>query len=135
MNGAVSSTSSPSGVQGACPTGWHLPSYAEWTTLEIYLGGSSIAGGKMKETGTEHWLFPNTGATNESGFTALPGGCRYDQSGSFNFLSSRGTWWSSSQTRSNTDAADYLMIFSNVGSSIGGNNEKNCGFSVRCLKD
>ena len=61
-------------AQRVCPTGWHLPTDAEWTTLTDYLGGKNVAGGKLKETGTEHWFSPNTGATNESGFTALPGG-------------------------------------------------------------
>ena len=58
------------------PTGWHLPTETEWRTLIYYLGGFSVAGGKMKETGTTHWKTPNTGATNESGFTALPTGFR-----------------------------------------------------------
>jgi uncharacterized protein (TIGR02145 family) len=60
--------------KNVCPAGWHIPSDAEWTTLTDYLGGASVAGSKLKETGTTHWLSPNTGATNESGFTALPGG-------------------------------------------------------------
>ncbi|MDD3961213.1 MAG: fibrobacter succinogenes major paralogous domain-containing protein [Bacteroidales bacterium] len=60
--------------QGICPDGWHLPTDAEWTTLTEYLGGPAEAGKKLKEEGTEHWKTPNTGATNESGFTALPGG-------------------------------------------------------------
>src|ERR1035437_682216 len=60
------------------PIGWHVPTEAEWTTLIYYLGGYSVAGGKMKETGTTHWKTPNTGATNESGFTALPSGVRSD---------------------------------------------------------
>jgi uncharacterized protein (TIGR02145 family) len=59
-----------------CPTGWHIPTDEEWTILETFLGGSSIAGGKLKETNFAHWNNPNTGATNESGFTALPGGSR-----------------------------------------------------------
>jgi uncharacterized protein (TIGR02145 family) len=70
MNGESSSNSVPSGVQGVCPDGWHLPSDAEWTVLTDYLGGESVAGGKMKEAGTVHWNSPNTGATNSSGFTA-----------------------------------------------------------------
>src|SRR5690554_1847166 len=59
-------------AMNACPDGWHLPSDAEWTELTDYLGGESVAGGKLKETGTTHWASPNTGATNETGFTALP---------------------------------------------------------------
>ncbi len=87
MNGAASSDANPSGVQGVCPDGWHLPSDAEWKELEMFLGMSQAEaddtgwrgtdeGGKLKEAGTTHWNSPNTGATNESGFTALPGGCR-----------------------------------------------------------
>ena len=73
------------GSQGICPGGWHLPTDAEWTTLTTFLGGESIAGGKMKEEGTIHWLFPNTVATNSSGFNALPGGYK-DVNGSFGSL-------------------------------------------------
>jgi uncharacterized protein (TIGR02145 family) len=62
------------GAQGICPDGWHIPTDAEWTTLTTFLGGESVAGGKMKEAGFAHWYSPNTGATNESGFTGLPGG-------------------------------------------------------------
>ncbi|MFN6072835.1 MAG: fibrobacter succinogenes major paralogous domain-containing protein, partial [Bacteroidota bacterium] len=57
-----------------CPSGWHVPTDAEWTTLTTELGGESVAGGKMKSIGTAYWNSPNTGATNESGFSALPGG-------------------------------------------------------------
>ena len=59
-----------------CPEGWHVPTDDEWTILTDYLGGKSVAGGKLKETGTSHWLSPNTGATNETGFTGLPTGYR-----------------------------------------------------------
>jgi len=84
------------GAQGICPQGWHLPTDAEWTTLTDYLGGENVAGGKMKEVGTAHWLSPNTGATNSSGFTALPGGYR-DDYGNFYDLSTAAFFWSSSQ--------------------------------------
>src|SRR5665647_2153473 len=68
--------------RGLAPTGWHVPSDAEWTTLSTCLGGDAVAGGAKKETGTTHWTSPNTGATNSSGFTALPGGLR-DRTGPF----------------------------------------------------
>lgn len=74
MNGAASSNSNPSNVQGICPNGWHLPSKSEWQQLAGFLGGSDIAGGKLKETGNAHWIIPNAGATDETGFTALPAG-------------------------------------------------------------
>lgn len=76
MGGAMNSNNNPSGVRGVCPEGWHVPSEAEWTELTDFLGGEVVAGGKLKETGTEHWKTPNKGATNETGFTALAGGMR-----------------------------------------------------------
>jgi len=96
MNGAESSNNNPSGVQGACPSGWHLPSDAEWKELEIYLGMSqkeadtikargTDEGDKLKEAGNIHWIDLNTGATNSSGFTALPSGYRY-VGGKFSYL-------------------------------------------------
>jgi len=84
------------GVQGICPDGWHIPTDAEWTALTDFLGGSSVAGGKMKEAGTAHWNSPNTGASNSSGFMALPGGLRVIN-GSFNSLGDYGYFWSSSE--------------------------------------
>ncbi|MEI6140752.1 MAG: FISUMP domain-containing protein [Mariniphaga sp.] len=82
-------------ARAACPAGWHIPSNAEWDVLIKYLGGYSVAGGKMKETGTAHWLSPNTGATNSSCFTALPGGIRIYAENRFTFLGKNGAWWSS----------------------------------------
>ena len=132
MNGAASSTTNPSGVQGVCPDGWHLPSDAEWTELTDYLGGTSDAGGKLKETGTTHWSSPNTGATNETGFTALPGGNRY-YDGSFDGIGSNGYWWSATEG----DAADAwyrFMIF--INSNVYRDYYfKELGFSVRCVRD
>jgi uncharacterized protein (TIGR02145 family) len=91
-----------------CPPGWHVPTSAEWTVLTNYLGGESEAGGKLKETGTTHWASPNTGATNETGFTALPGGSRYN-TGSFQLnITFNGLWWSS--TGYSTSNATYLVM-------------------------
>ena len=115
-----------------CPTGWHVPSDADWTTLTTYLGGVSVAGGKLKETGTSHWNSPNTGATNESGFTALPGGDRY-LDGLFYDVGDIGSWWSS------TEYAPPHAFFRYLGyddANVGGNyTNKKYGFSVRCVRD
>jgi uncharacterized protein (TIGR02145 family) len=86
------------GTGKLCPIGWHVPSQTEWNTLLTYLGGTDIAGAKLKETGTSHWKSPNT-ATNESGFNALPGGARALASTGIVFwdLGDRGSLWSSTQ--------------------------------------
>jgi len=132
MNGAASSTTNPSGVQGVCPTGWHLPSDAEWTELTDYLGGESVAGGKLKETGTTHWASPNTGATNETGFTALPGGDR-DTDGTFTNIGNVGLWWSAPELYASIAWYRNLTYYD---SDVSRNyNNKEVGFSVRCLRD
>ena len=133
MDGEASSTTNPSGIQGVCPAGWHVPSDAEWTELTDYLGGESVAGGKLKETGTTHWASPNTGATNETGFTALPGGYRYDD-GTFYDFGYHGYWWSATEYGA-SDAwyRGVYYVVSNV-SRYGGLG-KEVGFSVRCLRD
>ena len=116
----------------SCPAGWHLPSDAEWTELTDYLGGTSVAGGKLKETGTTHWASPNTGATNETGFTALPGGYRIDN-GSFGDIGYYGFWWSATGSNA-ADAWFRYMDYSN--SSVSRSNYyKEVGFSVRCVRD
>jgi uncharacterized protein (TIGR02145 family) len=116
-----------------CPTGWHVPAIEEWNTLFLFLGGESVAGGKMKETGTTHWLSTNTGATNESGFTALPAGYRYGFSGSFVAIGSTGPMWSSTQ---NVPGYANNIGLSNFESSVGiGYNDQRFGISVRCLKN
>lgn len=123
----VASTNS----QNVCPTGWHVTSDSEWTLLIDYLGGESVAGYKLKEAGSAHWPDPNTGATNESGFTALPGGWRY-QPNSFGDLGAHATWWFS--TEYDADNAEfYHLSFS--GGTNGGYSSKTAGMSVRCLKD
>jgi uncharacterized protein (TIGR02145 family) len=133
MAGESSSTSNPSGIQGVCPTGWHLPSDAEWTELTDYLGGTSVAGGKLKETGTTHWDSPNTGATNETGFTALPGGLRYNNGTFFN-IGNYGYWWSA--TEDDATIAWYRYMNYNLSNVNRGNSlNKEDGFSVRCVRD
>jgi uncharacterized protein (TIGR02145 family) len=132
MNGAASSTTNPSGVQGVCPTGWHLPSDAEWTELTDYLGGTSVAGGKLKETGTTHWKSPNSRATNETGFTALPGGYRYDY-GTFDDIGYYGYWWSA--TGYGAVGAWYRIMLYYNSDVTRDDSGKELGFSVRCLRD
>ena len=81
--GALYNWYAVSDAKNIAPLGWHVATDAEWTTLTTYLGGESVAGGKLKEAGTSHWNTPNTEATNETGFTSLPGGYRYDYNGTF----------------------------------------------------
>lgn len=118
--------------RGLAPQGWHIPSDSEWTALTLYLGGFDLAGGKMKETGTAHWLAPNAGATNSSGFTALPGGTRY-YLGQFFDAGGYGYWWSSTEADSNAAFYRYLTYF--YGAISGTTDYKTNGFSVRCIKD
>ena len=115
-----------------CPAGWHVSSDVEWTTLTTYLGGIGIAGGKLKEAGLTHWISPNTGATNETGFTALPGGYRVPN-GTYNDFGIYGYWWSSTEY-STTTAWDRRLNYNSNGLNRNYFNET-CGFSVRCLKD
>ncbi len=114
------------------PEGWHVPTDAEWDILIEFLGSSNVSGGKMKESGMLHWNSPNSGATNESGFTALPGGLRhYD--GSFGMLKEHGSWWSTTPT-SNGEVWIRDIYFQNT--NIGRYEfAKTSGFSVRCIKD
>ena len=116
-----------------CPEGWHVPTDAEWTLLENYLGGNIIAGGKMKETGIAHWVSPNTGATNESGFTALPGAGRY-RDGTFTEIGYFGNWWSSSIDNKMPYAIYRNLTYYDAGIYWGGSNMAD-GFSIRCLRD
>jgi len=117
------------------PLGWHIPSDSEWQILIDYLGGDDVAGNKMKEIGISHWNPTNTGATNESGFTALPGGLR-EASGSFHYQGYTGYWWSS--TSNDTKSAwgrDMNCNQSQVSRSTFSSQSKKYGYSVRCVKD
>lgn len=115
-----------------CPTGWHVPSDAEWSALDSFLGGNGTSGGKLKETGLSHWITPNSEATNSSSFTAVPGGWRYhggasEYIGYFNYL------WSS--TGGDVDNAWWRQM--NYGNGSFSRNTMNMkfGLSVRCIKD
>lgn len=116
-----------------CPTGWHIPTDDEWTTLSTYLGGENVAGGKLKETGTYQWDPPNTGATNETGFTALPAGLRLDIGG-FGGLRTDCILWSSTEFITKGMAIDRILAWTS--NRFNWNwNSKMAGLSVRCLKD
>ena len=128
----ASSFSDPSLRKNLAPAGYHIPTDAEWTTLTNYLGGTSFAGGKMKETGTSHWLSPNTGATNSYGFAGLPGGLRYYE-GSFGYVGYGGYWWSS--TEDNTTNGLYRLLYYSLSDFLRDSGPKTIGFSVRCLRD
>lgn len=118
--------------RGLAPEGWHVPTDVEWTTLIDYLGGESVAGGKLKETDTAHWNSPNTEATNETSFTALPGGRRISN-GSFSSVGDSGYWWSAAEDgtysawrRSMTYGKSTVLRLDDI---------KRAGFSVRYLRD
>jgi len=119
--------------RAVCPTGWHLPTDDEWTTLTGYLGGESVAGGKMKEIGTSHWDSPNTGADNSSAWTALPGGNR-SYYGSFYLIGSHGFWWSATEYDA-TNAWGRSLNFGGASANRGGSTYKGLGYSVRCVRD
>lgn len=124
-------------ARGLCPTGWHLPTDLEWYNLVYYLGGAATAGGKMKEIGTTHWTSPNTGATNESGFNAIPGGYLqfdwwYGFQGTFYDGRSAGSWWSQNGTYA---AMRSLKIQNNQMSIEYVDTSARNGLSVRCIKD
>lgn len=129
-----------------CPDGWHVPSFDEWHTLGNYLldedGQINPVGGKLKETGTSHWKSPNTGATDESGFRALPGGVRevVDKFDAWDYIGSAGVWWTSTETlkeiptQVETLGVSYNLIYNSEQLNDGQGNKK-IGASVRCLKD
>ena len=118
--------------RGLAPAGWHLPGDKEWNELDDQLGGYKIAGGKMKETDKTHWLAPNTGATNSSGFTGLPGGYRY-LNRKFYDLGASVSWWNTAEANV-TDAWARGLSYDNESFGADGGYKKN-GFSVRCVKD
>jgi uncharacterized protein (TIGR02145 family) len=130
MKGASSGNGNPSGVQGVCPNGWHLPSQAEFNELVSYLGGG--AGWKLKDTGSQYWETPNSN-TNESGFSAIGAGDKESVSGVFENMKITTEFWTSTE---NSDTRAYnLILYQNQGGAPMHNNFKENGFSVRCVKD
>ena len=117
-------------TEGICPSGWHVPSDGEFTQLTDFLGGEGVAGGKMKEAGYDHWHSPNTGATNSSGWTGLPGGLNI--SGSFGDGGNGGNWWSASESGS---YSWRLKLFNSYDDVAHYDNNRNLGFSARCVRD
>ena len=118
------------GYRRLAPDGWHVPQDEEWQDLWRSLGGYNEAGGKMKEAGTTNWLSPNAGATNSSGFTALPGGNR-SENGTFSLINKAGIWWSNPSSEhdwSNNLRYDYSNVTFEQ-------QKRFYGFSVRCVKD
>lgn len=118
----------------SCPAGWHVARNDEWTQLIDFFGGESVAGGKLKESSYNYWGYPNIGATNESGFTALPGGCRYSDGEFYNF-GFVGFWWTGTESVSFENSAWHCYMTHahiNVGN---GTYHKDGGFSVRCVRN
>ncbi|MBG0859552.1 MAG: fibrobacter succinogenes major paralogous domain-containing protein [Bacteroidales bacterium] len=113
-----------------CPAGWHVPSEPEFYVLDDYLGSEGASGGKIKEAGTTHWYSPNTGATNETGWTGLPGGQRYDD---FRVMGYYGFYWTTLDY--STTHAGVMILYYNVDYADGDWYKKQNGFSVRCLKN
>ena len=118
--------------RGLAPKGWHVPDNEEWAALTFYLGGEEVAGSKLKETGIDHWRAPNSAATNEFGFTALPGGYR-THLGTFKVLGDYAGWWSSTEYSTTlASSRDINHGYNVIGRYI---DSKPAGFSVRCLKN
>jgi uncharacterized protein (TIGR02145 family) len=132
MRNASSSNSNPSRVQGASPTGWHIPSNAEWQVLIDNLGGEVVAGGKLKEAGTTHWASPNAGATNESKFNLLPAGW-FDFTGEFRRI---GEWVFMRTSTSPGSYSVYARVFkSDLTSASSGDLHPDDAIPIRCVKD
>jgi uncharacterized protein (TIGR02145 family) len=129
----VASLNNPSLRKQLAPTGWHIPTNSEWNTLTTYLGGESVAGGKLKEIGTGHWLSPNTDATNSSGFNAFPGGYRWSSGEVYNSIGMQGGWWSLEESDILNGMKRGLSY--NSGGVSNDPAPKKSGNSVRCIKN
>jgi uncharacterized protein (TIGR02145 family) len=120
-------------AKNVCPAGWHLPDNDEWKELVNYLGGDSIAGGRLKEKGTTHWIQPNYGATDSVGFSALPGGYRAYYGSNFGYMGYSAFFWSSAVL--NNDTAYCWQLYHDRPETDHTIFPKSSGFSVRCVKD
>jgi uncharacterized protein (TIGR02145 family) len=137
LNGATNTTNwspVPTGfVQGICPTGWHIPTNVEYNTMLTFLGGISGAGGKLKEATLAHFAYPNQGATNSSGFYALPVGQRWS-TGEYKYLTNSGAFWTVTSGTAGTDiyygGTSYSIVAAQNGQFY-----KVTGIGVRCLKN
>ena len=145
VTNGVGSNTNPSNVQGICPDGWHVPSDAEWQQLEFYLGMSpsdtsiigrrgTNEGGKLKEAGLDHFWSPNSGATNETGFTALPAGNRTFNSGFDNLYKYANFWTSRKGTGDNACTRCLYYQYSNIGHYVN-DNDNRTGINCRCVKN
>jgi uncharacterized protein (TIGR02145 family) len=117
-------------ARNICPEGWRLPTQSDWNSLQSYLGGNVIAGGKLKQSGTEYWYDPNDGATNESKFSAMPAGDRV-ATGQFELVRQEAEFWTS--TEANSTAYAYFLGFE-AGGLYNNPFDKKSGLSVRCIK-
>lgn len=117
-----------------CPIGWHVPTDAEWTTLTTYLGGSNIAGKKLKEVGVSHWLNNTLLTTNETNFTALPAGYRTWDIGVFCDVGNYGEWWSSTESIYDSSRVYNIEMKGSLNNVHRDNCRKKDGFSIRCVK-
>jgi uncharacterized protein (TIGR02145 family) len=125
-----------SDIRNLAPSGWHVATNDDWTLLTDYLGGKYVAGGKLKESGTAHWAQFDpyySGATNETGFTALPGGYRSNNGWFYPLIGYYGYWWSS--TEANANEAKELGMYYDSGTLGSYQNPKELGCAVRCVKD
>jgi len=145
VKGDAGSSLVPSGIQGVCPEGWHLPSDGEWKELEMFLGMSQVnadkvewrgsdEGGQLKEIGFTSWQMPNIGGANNSGFTAIPGGFR-SNSGAFYSFHQYASYWTATGSLSDEEMAWYRTLYFNNQQVYRQYNIRTQGFSVRCVKD
>ena len=120
---------------GLCPAGWHVPSDSEWQELSGFLGGNRYAGARLKEEGTTHWRSPNLGATNESGFTALPGGAFESGFGTPSAMGFGAPFWTSSMASSNINSAkSYYLSYADE--ELHAWEPIRTGhFAIRCIRD